>query len=152
MTESKFSGLIEEMEARAREASVAEQEFDREVARRRAEVSEARAFAWRRVSLMRALIGELGRHEGEEDALAAGRIRFFRELGWSGATENQQQVAEHFEPVLVAIREVIDGSQADAGVVAAAFEAFENWYLETRQASFLTLMQREIVELPLVEV
>ena len=38
------------------------------------------------------------------------------------------------------------------GVVAAAFEAFENRYLETRQASFLTLMQREIVELPLVEV
>ncbi len=147
-----LSELIGELEAKAREASRAEQEFDREVARRRAEVAEARAFAWRRVSLLRALQQEISRHEQEEEALAAGRSRLFRELGWHTTNEKREEVAERFRPVLAAIWGAARTEDGSAESVTAALEAFERWYDEARQAPFLALMQREIVELPLVEI
>ena len=71
------------------------------------------------------------------------------EAGWTGATEAQREVAEKFVPVAQAVAAAAAGEEADP---AAALAAFEAWYAETRQVPFLALMEREVVELPLVEV
>ena len=53
--------------------------------------------------------------------------------------------AGRFEPVALAVW----GEDADA---AAALAGFEAWFAEQRGAGVLALMEREVVELPLVEI
>ena len=153
MSEKDFPGLLDELSARASEAGVAEQQYQKEVARRMAELKEARAFAWRRVSLLRAIAAAVSESKDEEEARAAGRKSFYREVGWNGGTQNQREVCEGFEQVVLAVWAATrEEDPADADEVEQAFEGFETWYAETRQTPFLALMERDIVELPLVEV
>ena len=72
-----------------------------------------------------------------------------REVGWSGATEPQREVADRFAPVVAALAAAASDEPADP---AAALAAFEAWFAEARGAPFLGLMEREVVELPLVEI
>jgi hypothetical protein len=140
------AALIETLGAAATAASTAEQDHQKEAARRAAELREQRAFAWRRLNLVRATTAAVRGADGPEAIAAAGRRTLLAEAGWSGATEAQREVADRFVPVAEALAA---GGEADP---AAALAAFEAWYAETRQAPFLALMEREVVELPLVEV
>lgn len=153
MTGKDFNSLLDELSARASEAGVAEQQYQKEVARRVAELKEARAFAWRRVNLLRAIAAAVKDAKDAEQATAAGRKCFYREVGWNGATQNQREVCEGFEPVVLAVWTATrEENPGDADKVEQAFDEFETWYVETRQSPFLALMERDIVELPLVEV
>lgn len=152
MTGEALSRLIDELGDKARAASVAEQRFQKEVAQRAAEFKQERAFAYRRLNLLKAVSAAVARAESEGEALAAGRRAFFDEVGWNGATQNQKDVAARFESVAVAIRTVASREGGDAAEVTAALADFEAWYAETRKAPLLALMERETVELPLVEV
>ena len=143
------AALIDALTAAARTASIAEQEHQKEAARRAAELRLARAFAWRRLNLVRATAAAVQGAEGPEAVAAAGRATLLAEAGWTGATEAQREVAEKFVPVAQAVAAAAAGEAADP---AAALVAFEAWYAETRQVPFLALMEREVVELPLVEV
>ncbi len=145
-----LAAYLDGLDAAARAASTAERDWQAEAARRAAELKAERAFAWRRLNLMRSLAGAVRGGEDEETALAAGRAAFLRETGLTGATEAQRQVAERFAPVLIAIRAAI--AEDGAGDPSAALAAFEAWYAEDRGRPFLALMEREIVDLPLVEV
>lgn len=153
MSGKDFSGLLDELSARASEAGVAEQQYQKEVARRMAELKEARAFAWRRVNLLRAIAASVKDAKDEEEARAGGRKAFYREVGWNGGTQNQREVCEVFEPVILAVWAATrEEEPADAVTIEQEFENFETWYAETRERPFLSLMERDIVELPLVEV
>lgn len=153
MSEKDFSKLLDELAARASEAGVAEQQFQKEVARKMAELKEERAFAWRRVNLLRAIATAVDDAKDEEEARTAGRKCFYREVGWNGGTQNQREVCEGFEPVVLAVWAATrEEDRADADKVEQAFQEFETWYAETRKNPFLSLMERDIVELPLVEV
>jgi hypothetical protein len=148
MTET-VAALIETLTATAKAASTAEQDHQKEAARRAAELRTERAFAWRRLNLVRATATAVRGAEGPEAVAAAGRATLLAETGWAGATEAQREVAEKFVPVAQAVSAAATGEEADP---AAALAAFETWYAEARGAPFLALMEREVVELPLVEV
>jgi hypothetical protein len=145
-----FAAYLDSLDAAARAASTAERGWQAEAARRAAELKVERAFAWRRLNLVRAVAAAVRAAEDEPTALAAGRAAMLREVGWTGATEAQRQVAEAFAPVVVAVR----AATAEEGGAdpAAALAGFEAWYAEARGAPFLALMDREPLDLPLVEV
>ena len=151
MTDTPFAAWIEELTLAARAAGTAEQEHQTEAARRAAELKEARAFAWRRVNLMRKVASAVRSAEEADEAAAAGRGVLLREVGWNGATAPQREVAEHFAPVVAAIW-AATRPEAETSQVPAEWAAFEEWYAAERGRPFLTLMEREIVELPLVEI
>jgi hypothetical protein len=146
-----FATWLEALTAEAHAAGAAEQQHQKDAARRAAELKEARAFAWRRLNLMRALAAAVRGAEDAEAATAAGRAAMMREVGWNGATQAQRDVAERFAPVTLAVWSATR-PEPEPGDAAAAFAAFEEWYSAERGAPFLALMEREIVELPLVEV
>jgi hypothetical protein len=149
MTDTALAAVIETLTAAARTASIAEQDHQKEAARRAAELRVERAFAWRRLNLVRATASAVRGAEGPEAIASPGRATLLREVGWAGATEAQREVAERFVPVAASLAAAAAGEEADP---AAALAAFEAWYAEARQAPFLALMEREVVELPLVEV
>lgn len=152
---TSFATYLESLDVAARAASTAERGWQAEAARRAAELKSERAFAWRRLNLIRAVVAAVrGAGEDEEAALAAGRAAMLREVAWTGATEAQRQVAEQFAPVVQAIRAAAaeDGGEDAGGDPAAALAGFEAWYAEARGMPFLALMEHETLDLPLVEV
>jgi hypothetical protein len=145
---SAFTSYVERLTATAKAASVAEQEHARQAAARAAELRADRAFAWRRLNLMRSVAAAV--RDGEEgEAAAAGRAALFAAVGWSGATDAERAVADRFAPVVIEVRAGARDEPADPEAALADFEA---WYAAERGAAFLALMEREIVELPLVEI
>jgi hypothetical protein len=147
---TEFATWLETLTAEARAASTAEIEHQKEAARRAAELKEARAFAWRRLNLVRAVAAAVRDAGDEAAAAAAGRTAMLRAVGWNGATQAQRDVADRFAPVVLAVWAATRPVPASADV-PAALAAFEAWYGE-RGTPFLALMEREIPELPLVEV
>lgn len=146
-----FATWLETLAEAAREANAAEQQHQKDAARRAAALKEARAFAWRRLNLMRAVAGAVRSAEDAETAAAAGRAAMLRQVDWTGATQAQRDVAERFAPVTLAVW-AATRPDAGAGDAVAELAAFEDWYAAERAGPFLALMEREIVELPLVEV
>jgi hypothetical protein len=145
---SAFASYLDQLTATARAANLAEQEHARQAAARAAELRTERAYAWRRLNLMRAVAAAV--RDGEEaEAAAAGRAAFLAAVGWSGAAEGERAVADRFAPVAAAVRAAAGDEPADP---AAALADFEAWYAAERGVPFLALMEREIVELPLVEI
>ena len=151
MTDTPFAAWIDEMTLEARAAGIVEQEHQKEAARRAVQLKDVRAFAWRRLNLMRTLASAVRGAENAEAAGAAGRRVLLREVGWNGATEAQREVAERFAPVVLAVW-AATRPEPEPADVPAAWTGFEDWYADARGGPFLALMEREIVELPLVEV
>ncbi len=153
MTVAPFAAWIETLAAEARAASAAELAHQKEAALRAASLKDARAFAWRRVNLMRGVAAGVRGAEEPDAAVAAGRAVMLREVNWTGATQAQRDAADRFAPVVLAIWAATRPEpEGDPEAVARAFADFEAWYAAERGGPFLALMEREIVELPLVEV
>ena len=145
---SDFQNYLDRLTAAAGAANMAEQEHAKAAAARAAELRAERAFAWRRLNLMRTIAAAV--RDGEEaEAAAAGRAAFLAAVGWTGAAEAERAVAERFAPVAAAVRAATRDEPADP---AAALADFEAWYVAERGVPFLALMEREIIELPLVEI
>ncbi len=145
---SDFQSYLDRLNATAKAANAAELEHAKAAAARAAELRAERAFAWRRLNLMRTIAAAV--KDGEEaEAAAAGRAAFLAAVGWTGAAEAERAVAERFAPVAAAVRAAARDEPADP---AAALADFEAWYAAERGVPFLALMEREIVELPLVEI
>ena len=150
MSTTPLADYLATLDAAARAAGAAELEHQKEAARRAAELRLERAYAWRRLNLVRAVAAAMRGVEEEADAAAAGRAAFLHETGLTSATQAQRDVADRFAPVVTAVRAAArEGTEADP---AAALAAFEAWYAAERGGPFLALMEREVVELPLVEV
>jgi len=155
-----FISYMKDLEQAARNANVAEDAFRKDFARKVEELRRARAHAWRRLNLLRVLGRELAGLP-EEEVEAKGRAVFYRETAQNGATEPQREAAAQFAPVVLAVWQAVrevpeDETGAGAGEpapdVRAALATFEDWYAANRNGVFLDLMERDIVELPLVEV
>lgn len=154
MTSEYYTAYLEDLGSTAREASIAEEQFRKQAALRAEELKTERAFAFRRLNLVKAIGRAVNSAENEEDALKDGRAVFFREVSWNGATQKQKEVADQFNTVVLAIWSAVRpaGETDEQPPVSDALAAFEKWYAESRNTAFLNLMEREIVELPLVEV
>jgi len=149
---------LDGLEQAAHAASTAEEVYRREIAQRVRALEQDRAFAFRRLNLMRTVTAAVTGHEEEAEALQAGNIAFMRELEWTGATEAQRQALEQFQPVVLAAWTLSRATEEEADRAAnmAALEraltAFEQWFAASRNGPFLSVMEREVVELPLVEI
>lgn len=154
MISSEYAAYLDGLDRRAREASVAEEQFRKEAARQTEQLKNERVFAFRRLNLLRAIGRAVATAKDEAEAQGSGRSVFFREVGWNGATQAQRDVAEKFAPVILAIWNAAGGHRevAEESSIPEKLAAFERWFEESRSTAFLNLMEREVVELPLVEV
>ncbi len=154
MTNPELQKYFEELDRVARAANAAEDEFRNNIQKRIRELEEERAFAFRRLNLMKSVGQAVAGAENEEDATAKANETFLAEVGWSGGSQSQREVAEKFTPVALALWHAgkAEAKAEDAAKVAQELADFEAWFSQNREAPFLTLMQRDLPELPLVEV
>ncbi|MBN9002638.1 MAG: hypothetical protein J0H75_11445 [Rhizobiales bacterium] len=153
-----LTALLDDLDRIAHDASVNEENYRKEAAARFRELEQDRAFGFRRLNLMRTVAAAIDGSENEDDAILRGSAAFLQELGWSGASETQQETLKNFAPVIAACWQATQPEAPETGgpsdLAAAIIEklrAFEAWFAEHRNGPFLSVMEREIVELPLVE-
>lgn len=154
MTNPELAKYFDELDRVARAANAAEDEFRSNITKRIRELEEARAFAFRRLNLMKEIGQAVAEAKDEEEAKAKASEAFLAEVSWTGGSQSQRDVVEKFMPVALAVWEAgkAEAKPEDTAKIAKELEAFELWFAQNREAPFLTLMQREIPELPLVEV
>jgi hypothetical protein len=153
MTAEALTTFLDQLEQSAHAASVEEENYRREVAARIKKLEKERAFGFRRLNLMRTVVAAIEACETEDDAVAQGSTAFLREVGWSSESESQQEALEKFQPV---IRACWQARQAEGEEqreeIGDNLRDFERWFGEARNGPFLSVLEREIVELPLVEI
>jgi hypothetical protein len=152
---------IAELAAAADSAEAAEAAYRAESARCTAALAEERAFAYRRVNLLRALAEAVTGAPDEETAMAHGLAMLRARLGWSSTSDARDEIVGRFAPVCVALRaaDAPDDGEEDAGDgaeeappdPAEALAAFEGWYREARGTPFWKLFETYIPETPLVD-
>ncbi len=154
MSRTSIDSYLERLDAAARAASGAEDSYRREAVERIKVLERARAFAFRRLNLVHSVAQALAGAKDEEEAVKLGSSAFLRELNWSGATESQREVAEKFKPIILLLWQMneADSSEDIVRRVDDDLAAFERWFEEERNGAFLSLMDGEVLELPLVEV
>jgi len=157
MTAQPLTALLDDLDQIAHTAAVNEENFRKEAAARFRELEQDRAFGFRRLNLMRSVTSALSGCETQEDALVKGSAAFLHELGWSGTSDTQQETLQRFEPVIIACWQAAQGdpeqpvAAPNSAAIIEKLRAFEAWFAENRNGPFLSIMEREIVELPLVE-
>lgn len=154
MTAQTVTAFLQELEQSAHAASTVEEDYRREVTERFRILAEDRAFGFRRLALMNSVTGAVCDCEEEDEAIKRGVSAFLVEIGWTGVSESHQEICKHFEPVVQACWEATRSEEPDGGYTAITKElnAFESWFAGSRTGAFMSELEREVVELPLVEV
>jgi hypothetical protein len=122
-----------------------------------AEVAAAvreRAFAYRRLNLVRILARAIGLANGEEEAVGRGLQAVRAELGWNADSETRVETLSRLAPVVraaFASLATVNEQSVPAPDVAQALAGFEDWYERAYGRPFWVLFEQEIEELPLVE-
>jgi hypothetical protein len=136
----------------AEEAGTAETAYRREAAARIEALEQERAFAFRRLNLMRSVAGAVAGAEGEEIAVANAQAMLREKLGWSADSESRSAVLTRFAPVAAGAfasalaEEVVSGPD-----VATLLAEFESWYAETHNSPFWALFEHYMPETPVVD-
>jgi hypothetical protein len=148
------ASYLDRLDRAARAASAEEDTYRKDAMERIKALERQRAFAFRRLNLVNAVAASLADAKDEAEATARGSAAFLRELNWNGATERQREVVDKFMPVVTALWQMRDGSLPDGqdGLAETALAEFERWFAGNRNAPFESLMDTEVVELPLVEI
>ena len=136
--------------ARADAASTEETAYRRESARRIEVLERARAFAYRRLNLIRKVADTAA---GEPDAKKAADARIaaaFVEIGWIGGSlaeldEKGREAEATFRPVAEAI------GTGDEAATLAALAAFEAWFAERFGRDFCSVFDRYVPDTPKVD-
>jgi hypothetical protein len=141
------------LQAAADNAAGAEAEFRRDANQRFAALEAARAFAHRRLNLMRAIANATAQPESEEIAVASALAVLREKLGWHGDSEARTEVLSHFAPVARAVAGSVlaregDGPEPD---VMMALAEFETWYAENHPGPFWALFEQHLPETPVVD-
>jgi hypothetical protein len=135
-------------------SSVAENEFRSQLAARIKELEKQRAFAFRRLNLMKEVSGVIASAESEEIAVAVATAVLRAKLGWASDSEARMAVVSNFAPVAQAMfaslapAESEDEPRPDALKTLAEFEA---WYAETHPNPFWVLFENYMPETPVVD-
>src|SRR5882762_11014541 len=95
--------FLDDLKLSADRATAAEEEFRRDFAKRTKALESDRAFAFRRLNLMRAVADVVATAEGEEIAVAAATAVLRMKLGWSEDSEPRDLVVSRFAPVAAAM-------------------------------------------------
>jgi hypothetical protein len=153
------SSFLDELKLAADKTSTAEDEIRREMAERIKALEVERAYAFRRLNLMRAIAEVVATAEGEEIGVAAATAVLRARLGWSSDSEARDEVITRFAPVAIAMYaslspeiETPSGQQpAPEPDVLAALTEFERWYAETHPVAFWVLFENYMPETPRVD-
>lgn len=152
--------FLDALKAAADRTEAAEADFRREIAARSKAFETERAFAFRRLNLMRALAEVVAAAEGEEIAVAAATAVLRAKLGWSDASEARDAVVSNFAPVAVAMFAGLSPENAAAASgdedapapdPIGALTAFEAWYAQTHSTPFWVLFENYMPETPRVD-
>jgi hypothetical protein len=150
--------FLDDLKLAADRATAAEEEFRREFAKRTKALELERAFAFRRLNLMRAIAEVVATAEGEEIAVAAATAILRTKLGWVEDSEVRDLVISQFAPVAQAmfasLSPDIAPSEKESGPkpdVMATLAAFEHWYAETHPNAFWVLFEHYLPETPRVD-
>jgi len=149
---SSAQALLAKFEATAIAAKEAEAALHKQMAQEVARAEHERAFAYRKLNLLRAVIDAVAPAKDEESATAAGITALRAELGWEKGNETCDLT--RFSPVVRAIFLGVTTPAAEgdpATNVTRAITDFEVWYVETFKRPFWALFDREIEEMPIVE-
>jgi len=144
--------LLAKFEATAAAAKEAEAALHEQMAQDIARAERERAFAYRKLNLLRAVIDAVALAKDEESAATAGISTLRAELGWEKGNETCDLT--RFSPVVRAIFLSVTTPAAEgdpATNVTRSFADFEVWYMETFKRPFWALFDREIEEMPVVE-
>jgi hypothetical protein len=144
--------FINELRSAAELAATAEAGFRRESAERIAKLECERAFAFRRLNLMRAVADAVARAEDEEIAVANGLGALRAKLDWSNESESQSALLSHFAPVAQALFASLKADEDSRGRgVIEALDEFEQWYATTHREPFWDLFDQPLAETPRVD-
>ncbi len=140
-------------------ATAAENDFRRDIAQRVKALETERAFAFRRLNLMRAVAEMVAGAEGEEIAVAVATAVLRAKLGWANDSEARDAVVSRFAPVAQAMfaslspesTAVAAGEGTPPPDVIGALVDFERWYGETHPSPFWTLFENYMPETPVVD-
>lgn len=150
--------FLDELKVAAEKTSTAEDEIRREAAQRIKTLEVERAYAFRRLNLMRAIAEVVAAAEGEEIGVAAATAVLRAKLGWSSDSEARDEVITRFAPVAIAMYaslspeiEAASGQPAPRPDVLGALTEFERWYAETHPVAFWVLFENYMPETPRVD-
>jgi hypothetical protein len=145
--------LLAELEAAAAAAKEAESALSRRMAEELARLERERAFAYRKLNLMRAVADTVSCAESEEAAVANGMAVVRDRLGWESGSETRDETLSRFVPVIRATFAglVRPDSRVPPDSIATALADFEAWYAARYERSFWMLFEQDIPEMPLVE-
>ena len=146
------ASYLETLAAAADNSSAVETGYRREAAERIKALAQERAFAFRRLNLMRAVAQAVTNAESEEAAVACAHAVLRARLGWAGDNEIHSAILSRFSPVAAALfaSQKCDGG-APAPDIAAALAEFETWYAAARAAPFWALFEQYVAETPVVD-
>ncbi len=153
MTAQARGQFVTALQAAAEGAAKAEAEFRRHASQRLATLEAARAFAYRRLNLMRAIADAAALPESEEIAVANALAVLQEKLGWRGDSEARSEVLSRFAPVARAVAGSVSARENGAPEpdVTTTLAEFEAWYAENHPGPFWALFEQHLPETPLVD-
>ncbi|EJW09764.1 hypothetical protein A33M_0988 [Rhodovulum sp. PH10] len=144
--------FLRDLEVAADHAEIAESRFRQEAAQRIAALEAERAFAFRRLNVMRTVTEAVAGAPGEDEAVAAALDAVREKLGWAADSEPHVEVLAHFAPVPQAIhRSLAAPDDPPEPSPQDALVEFERWYADERRGPFWTLFEQRMPETPLVD-
>jgi hypothetical protein len=158
--------FLDELKHAADNTATAEAEFRREIAERTKKLEYERAFAFRRLNLIRAIAEVVAGAEGEEIAVAVATAVLRTKLGWSENSEARDLVISRFAPVAQAMyaslspeppvaaetpEKSITAQPKPPPNVIDELASFESWYVETHPKPFWVLFENYMPETPRVD-
>jgi hypothetical protein len=155
MTASHF--FLDDLEQAAKTCENDEAEFRRTMNARVAALAEARAFAHRRMNVMRSLFDTVSQADDPAIAVAAAITALRNRLGWREDSEARDQVLDRYAGLALAAfratHEDVTVAEPDepAPDVATALAEFEAWYASARGKSFWVLFEHYMPETQLVD-
>lgn len=153
MINPELANYFDGLDRLAKAANAAEDDFRRNITKRLKELEQERAFAFRRLNLMKAVGHAVAEAKDEEEVKAKASECFLAEVNWTGGSQWQRDVVEKFMPVAHAVWNAskAEAKPEDVAKIEPELVAFEEWFAQNRETPFLTVMEVEMVELPLVE-
>jgi hypothetical protein len=148
-----LSSYLDGLKAAADVAAKAENEFRRSVVARTKALETERAFAFRRLNLMRAVAEPIAASENEETAVAGAAAVLRDRLGWSSDSEARSEVLSRFALVAKAmfVQFAPEDAEQEPADVGKALDEFEAWYVATHPVSFWLLFENVMPETPVVD-
>ena len=159
---SSADDFLSALRQAAHAAQAEEISFRNHVGREIEKRERARQYAFRRLSIAELMARAAHDAKDETAAVDAQTAALRSEFGWHGDTEARRQIIEAWRPVALAVWATVrplppDGDAVGGAAevpppdVGAALAAFEAWYLAEFGSNYLSILDQEVQELPVVE-